>query len=112
MYIMLPNRKDGLQDLEENFDKINMTAIHNDNVMYRIEMYLPKFKIETTLNLNQPLKDIGLGSIFDDTADFSGISKTRPLKVDQILQKTFIEVNEEGSEASTTSGIFTCNFLL
>ncbi|CAD6204856.1 GSCOCG00003015001-RA-CDS [Cotesia congregata] len=105
MYIIVPIQKNGLQKLEDNFHKINFTAIHNDKALYRVEFYMPKFKIETTVNLNQALKDIGIGSMFDDTADFSGISKNGSLKVDQVLQKTFIEVDEEGSEASTTTAV-------
>lgn len=48
---------------------------------------------------------MGLDVIFGDSADFSGISTSYPLKVSDIVQKAFIEVNEEGSTAGAATTI-------
>lgn len=46
--------------------------------------------------------------MFEDTADFARLSYI-PLKVSKVLQKVFIEVNEEGSEAAAATGNLTVN---
>ena len=51
---------------------------------------------------------MGMESMFLDTADFSGIPAPEtpvPLKVSKAIQKTFLEVNEEGSEAGAGTGM-------
>lgn len=48
---------------------------------------------------------MGLNMMFEDDADFTRLSKY-PLKVSSVLQKIFIEVNEQGSEAAAVTGNF------
>lgn len=48
---------------------------------------------------------MGMAEMFTDNADFSGIADV-PLKVGKVIQKAFIEVNEEGSEAAAVTGEF------
>ena len=71
----------------------------------RVALSLPKFKIETTLVMNDLLSAMGAAPIFTDAADFSRMS-AMPLAVSQILQKCFIEVGEEGTEAAAVTGAF------
>jgi serine protease inhibitor len=47
---------------------------------------------------------MGLGHMFSNAADFSGISTAEPLKISKVIQKAFIEVSEEGTEAAAASG--------
>ena len=71
----------------------------------QVALSLPKFKIETTLVMNNLLSAMGAAPIFEDAADFSRMSAT-PLAVSQVLQKCFIEVGEEGTEAAAVTGAF------
>lgn len=71
----------------------------------QVALSLPKFKIETTLVMNDLLSAMGAAPIFTDGADFSRMS-AMPLAVSQILQKCFIEVGEEGTEAAAVTGAF------
>ena len=62
---------------------------------------LPRFKLEYGVDLKEPLKGLGMKAAFGK-ADFSGVS-TRPLFISAVRQRTFIEVNEEGTEAVATT---------
>lgn len=64
---------------------------------------LPKFKIEFGVELKGPLKALGMNTAFAK-ADFSGISD-RPIFLSAVRQRTFVEVNEEGTEAAAVTGI-------
>ena len=48
---------------------------------------------------------MGMGKMFSNEADFSGISES-PLKVSKVVQKAFIQVDEEGAEAAAATGKF------
>ena len=86
-----------------NADLLNVIL---DNLSYnRVALSLPKFKVETTLTMNQLLSAMGAEQIFTNGADFSRMSAT-PLAVDKILQKCFVEVSEEGTEAAAVTGAF------
>lgn len=66
---------------------------------------LPKFKLEDSEELNQPLKAIGMNTAFDiKKADFSGMFAD-PHCVSEVRQKAFVEVNEEGTEAAAVTAI-------
>jgi hypothetical protein len=55
------------------------------------QVVLPKFKLESTHQLNEPLATLGLRRAFSDDAQFNGIA-TAPLKISEVIQKAFIEV--------------------
>ncbi|TXD53473.1 MULTISPECIES: serpin family protein [unclassified Polaribacter] len=69
-----------------------------------VDLEMPKFKFSYEKKLNNPLSDIGLSVAFTDAANFAGMSDS-PLKISFIIQKTFIEVDEKGTEAAAVTAI-------
>jgi serpin B len=69
-----------------------------------VNLFVPRFKIEFETELNKPLEQMGMGIAFTDFADFSGISEIL-LRISKVKQKTFIEVNEEGTEAAAVTSV-------
>jgi len=65
---------------------------------------LPRFKLENTYELNGELAALGMARAFSRQAEFGGISDG-PLYISKAVQKTYVEVNEEGTEAAAASGI-------
>ena len=70
----------------------------------RIKVALPKFKAEYETSLNATLQRLGMRAAFTPSADFSRMSR-EPLMISEVKQKTFIEVNEEGSEAAAVTSV-------
>ena len=65
---------------------------------------LPRFKIQYEVALNDPLQALGLRRAFDSRADFSAMAD-EPLCISQVKQKSFVDVNEEGTEAAAVTTV-------
>lgn len=65
---------------------------------------LPRFKLDYDVLLNDPLKALGMKSAFTSDADFSAMAD-EPLFVSEVKQKSFVEVNEEGTEAAAVTTV-------
>jgi serpin B len=80
------------QDVQHGFARHEGTVI------------LPKFKIECQILLNDPLKALGVKTAFGKHADFSGIA-SEPLCISLVKQKSYVDVNEEGTEAAAVTTV-------
>ncbi|GBP43727.1 Alaserpin [Eumeta japonica] len=107
-FIILPNEIEGLPALERKLEENPALLIEASQQMYssEVEVYLPKFKTETTTDLKEVLKKIGITKIFNsESAKLERLLKSNALLwVSEATQKAFIEVNEEGAEAAAGNG--------
>ena len=69
-----------------------------------VMVYLPRFKVTNNFKLNDVLQDMGMKLAFSDLADFSNIS-VLPLQVSEVIHKTYVSVDEEGTEAAAVTSI-------
>ena len=70
-----------------------------------VHISLPRFTADYAKTLNQALQTLGMSDAFDPRkADFSQMS-TEPLYISEILHKTFLEVNEKGTEAAAVTAV-------
>lgn len=69
-----------------------------------VQCKMPKLEFETTAVLNDMLSGLGLDNIFSSNADFSGIAD-RNVNVDTILQKTKLELDENGTKAAAVTAV-------
>jgi serine protease inhibitor len=107
MTIVMPEEPGGIGELVEQLTAERWEAIVRSLEPSQFEVYMPKFKLEYEVNLNNTLKAMGMGVAFDPAqADFSGIGRgPRPLYISEVDHKTYVDVNEEGTEAAAVTGI-------
>ncbi|XP_067630663.1 serine protease inhibitor 42Dd-like isoform X3 [Eurosta solidaginis] len=104
MMILLPNKVEGLQKLEEALALTDFNQIESQLRVQHVDIFLPKFRIEFSIDLKEPLRKLGLTDMFCDSADFSGLfTQKQSQKVDEVKHKAFIDVNEAGSEAAAAT---------
>jgi serpin B len=105
MVVLLPKKVDGLPDLEKLLSVDKLAAALANLRTREVVAYVPKFKLETSFNLNKTLTALGIEQAFSDKADFSGINGQRDLSISAVVHKAFVDVNEEGTEAAAATGM-------
>lgn len=106
MYVLLPRQNKTTGDIilqlnSTNWDNWMNTYSPTDD----IEIQFPKFKFEYEKSLNEALSAMGMGIVFTDQADFTGINGNGGLLITEVKHKTFVEVNEEGTEAAAVTSV-------
>ncbi|MEA3364441.1 MAG: serpin family protein [Candidatus Hydrogenedentes bacterium] len=110
MVIFLPNEVTGLPALEKQLSaqKLHQWLAELDKtISQEIDVYLPKFKLETEYDLVNSFKALGMQDAFQrDVADFRGMGWPKgDLWIAQVKHKAFVEVNEEGTEAAAATAV-------
>jgi len=106
MVIVLPDEVDGLAAMEDKLATMDLNTIDKRMGSIKVEVTLPKFKLEESLELSPVLQGMGIKDLFDEgKADLSGIGGTKDLFVSNVIHKAFLEVNEKGSEAAAATGV-------
>jgi serine protease inhibitor len=103
MYVFLP--KAGLAAFTKTLTAENWETWMAQLSKRQGAVQLPRFKFDYSKTLKEALTAIGMGAAFDPSqSDFSGMGSERVV-IDQVQHKTFIEVNEEGTEAAAVTSV-------
>ena len=91
---------------EFTLEGLDINGLMNSNPEYdQVSCKMPKLNFETSAELTEYLKALGLENIFSENADFSGITKSG-INVSSILQKTKLELDEKKTKAAAVTAIF------
>jgi serpin B len=104
MYIFLPQEKINLSSFLQNLTAEKWQQWLDNFAQKEGFISLPKFKLEYEINLNDTLQAMGMTDIFSNKANFSKMT-SEEVMVSEVKHKTFIEVNEEGTEAAAVTSI-------
>ena len=103
MYLFLPVAASDIKKLLAGFNGTNwQSKILPQFRNHEGTVSLPRFKMNFEIVLNQPLKALGVKRAFSPDADFSAMSAEK-LFLSEVKQKSFVEVNEEGTEAAAVT---------
>ncbi|KAF2358336.1 Serpin domain [Trinorchestia longiramus] len=104
--IVLPDKRTGLADVESKLQGTDLRELFNTGHQVKVDVTIPRFKLEYSQNLVEPLKQLGVTDLFGAEADLSGIGGgPGEIFVSHVLHKAFIDVNEEGSEAAAATAV-------
>ncbi|TDH13389.1 hypothetical protein EPR50_G00057040 [Perca flavescens] len=104
MLLMLP---DVMATLENGICPNHVTKWLTTTIMKprRYSVYIPKFSIKTSYNLNNVLSEMGMTDMFCVCANLRGISEKKGLAVSDVVHKATLDVDETGAEAAAATGI-------
>ncbi|KAL1430670.1 hypothetical protein MTO96_002276 [Rhipicephalus appendiculatus] len=105
MVVVLPKSRSGLSTVESRLTTDLVENIASRLTQTDVELWLPKFKLQTDYDLVAPLRRLGLESAFGNGADLSGISARNDLEVSDVKHKAMIEVSEQGTVAAAVTAI-------
>ena len=111
MYIFLPSVDSDLNTFLESLNIENWQEWMSQFREQKVWVQIPKFKLEYKIKLNQILKNLGMETAFNrNQANFSRMVSTDAaltgnLYISKVDHKTFVEVDEEGTEAAAVTGI-------
>ncbi|XP_050771844.1 heterochromatin-associated protein MENT-like [Gymnogyps californianus] len=113
MFILLPDDiKDsttGLEQLEREltYEKLSEWTDSKKMTETFVDLSLPKFTMKQRYDITDNLYSMGMQSVFKD-ADFSGMVEKDDLLISGVLHKSFVSVDEKGTEAAaaTTNILF------
>lgn len=101
MTVVLPAHGTSLSEVLETLDVETWEQWTSSLLLHNATLRLPRFTLEYKKSLAPILSDMGMGVAFSPGADFSGMADG--LLISAVEHKTFVEVNERGTEAAAVT---------
>ncbi|XP_041919113.1 serpin I2-like [Alosa sapidissima] len=102
--VLLTDSVEGLPLLERDLTQELLNTWMAQTQQEEVEVHLPRFQMSQRVDLEKALRSLNITELFEPGCDLSGMSEAGQLHISKAVQSTFIEVNEEGSEAAAATG--------
>lgn len=103
MTVLVPEYGVGVDDLVASLDAAQWEDIARGFYETEVQLYLPRFRMAHERTLNDDLAALGMVDAFDHRADLTRLSPVGDLWISSVKQKSWVEVNEEGTEAAAAT---------
>ena len=104
MDVILPSEDEDFGKAVSRFNAETLRGLSRSLDRAKVNLKLPKFTFEYEASLNEILQALGMKQAFTVDADFSAMAE-KSLMISMVKQKTFIDVNEKGTEAAAVTVI-------
>lgn len=105
LLVVLPKKTKEILPILKSLGKEKIHEIGRLSKEKELNFYLPKFKIEVSQQLENILRSLGVERIFSGQSSFDTMSQGEGLVVSQVIQKIYVDVNEEGTEAAAATAM-------
>ncbi len=104
MVILLP-KTGQFEAFEDSMDFQKVRGIISELESQQVNLTLPKFEFELEFSLKKTLTAMGMPIAFSANADFSGMTGSHDLFIDEVIHKAFVSVDEAGTEAAAATAV-------
>ncbi|HKJ80062.1 MAG TPA: serpin family protein [Prolixibacteraceae bacterium] len=107
MVVLLPNNGNTYEDVLQNLTVSNWQNWMADTEMHdKVVVTMPRFKFEFKMQLKNVLQEMGMSDAFNpNRSDLTKIADFDDLHISSVLHKSFIDVNETGTEAAAVTSV-------
>ncbi len=109
MTVFLPRLNDNAVDIGNfiaGMNREDWVARQESFDSLEVDLYLPRFELEYEITLNNILQTLGINAAFDPAiSDFTGIADRDDLHISNVLHKTYVKVDEKGTEAAAVTSV-------
>jgi serpin B len=104
MLVLLP-KGDSTSEIEKSLGPQKLSEWKSKLQKQRVDVYFPKFTLNTKYFLEENLSRMGMPSAFTSAADFSGIDGQKDLLISHVIHQAYVSVDEKGTEAAAATGV-------
>lgn len=105
MVVILPKKRPGLREVEMRLSRKDLAQSLVAAQLAPLDVTLPRLKVVQAFDVGNELAALGMKDAFAANADFSGISSSDHLRISAVVHKSFIKIEEAGTEAAAATAI-------
>jgi len=106
MMVLLPNEGKSTTDVLNAMKLESESTLSHTLIPVEVNIKFPQLKVELDFELNDALAVLGMPKAFSNMAEFGKIlSPVKPIAISKVKHKTFLEVNEDGTEAAAATSV-------